>query len=80
MGLADEILSGEGDSVEEAKDWIQDNFPNGTEITRNMKKIIIGASELDNRCSLLNEKQFFLSTWGQPFHVDAVNSNAKHRE
>lgn len=80
IGLADEILSGEGDSVEEAKDWIQNNFPHNTEMTRQMKKIIIGASELDSRCSLLNERDIFVSTWGQPLQVDAVNSNIKHRE
>lgn len=80
MGLADDILSGKGDSVEESKDWIKDNFPHNTEMTRQMKKIIIGASQLDSRCSLQNERDIFVSTWGQSLHVDAMNSNIKHRE
>lgn len=80
IGLVDDILPGERDSVEEAKEWIQENFPHDTEMTRNMKRIIIGASDLDSGCSLLNERGIFVSTWGQPLHLDAVNSNIKHRE
>lgn len=34
MGLVDDILLGKGDSVEEVKDWIKDNFFYNIEMIR----------------------------------------------
>ncbi|XP_061185548.1 ethylmalonyl-CoA decarboxylase-like [Saccostrea echinata] len=80
IGLVDDILSNTNEPFANAVEWIQNNFPHERSLTRKMKEIIVGATELDSQSSLVNEKEIFVPTWSSPLHVSAVNSNIKHKE
>ncbi|XP_062616499.1 ethylmalonyl-CoA decarboxylase-like [Saccostrea cucullata] len=80
IGLVDGIISNQDEHIAYTTEWIQSNFPHDSSLTRKMKEIIVGATELDEQNSLANEKEIFVQTWSSPLHVDAVNSNIKHKE
>ena len=79
IGLADHILSGTEDCVEESKAWIQDNFPHDNTLTQKVKEIVLGALSLDTQSALSNEQDIFTTTWCSPLHLEALNNNIKHK-
>lgn len=79
IGLADHILSGTEDCVEESKAWIQDNFPHDNTLTQKVKEIVLGALSLDTQSALSNEQDIFTTTWCSPLHHEALSNNIKHK-
>ncbi|RXG70703.1 Ethylmalonyl-CoA decarboxylase [Armadillidium vulgare] len=78
IGYADIVISGE-DIIPIAREWLSDRIKYSPQIIQSMKKVIVGARDLNLNESYKNETNIFSPLWCGPLNLEALNRKLKHK-
>ncbi|XP_016284372.1 ethylmalonyl-CoA decarboxylase isoform X1 [Monodelphis domestica] len=79
IGIADEILqsSDEGQSLEEARKWLQQFISGPSEVIRALKTVVSSGKELALEEALETERDVLSTLWGGPANLEAIAKRKK---
>ncbi|XP_069127547.1 ethylmalonyl-CoA decarboxylase-like [Argopecten irradians] len=86
LGLANHVIplpplkeeDSEDNSLTVGRAWLSQYCHADAELIRDMKTVVVQASELDYSSSLEKERAIFSKTWGGPAQKRALDQNIKH--
>ncbi|KAL4236297.1 enoyl CoA hydratase domain-containing protein 1 [Mactra antiquata] len=78
IGLVDEILDNNENTLEQGKTWLLEHCKGSVTTTRVIKQMVLAGEKLDTDASLLEERKLFKSVWGNKLHAAAVSKKSKH--